>query len=165
MIEMMMMIMMMMMIIEVMMMMMMMMMIEIEIEIEIVIVMMITLNCHHYSYSFIKVTQALDKFGDMVFQRLKMKASEGCRENDRWGKSLSGNSFTAADVPLSAKETCRNWFYKSSCIRELLPRVYIELSLFKCYRFVTDDDFGSILSRITSVIRGDSCHLHVPYCC
>jgi hypothetical protein len=98
----------------------------------------------------------------MVFQRLKMKASEGWRESDRWGKSLSGDSFTAADVPLSAKETCRNWFYKSSCIRELLPRVYIELSLFKCYRFVTDDDFGSILSRITSVIRGNSCHLHVP---
>ena len=128
------------------------------------IVIVIILNCHHYSYSFIKVTQALNKFGDMVFQRLKMKASDGWSENDRWGKSLSGDSFTAADVPLSAKETCRNWFYKSSCIRELLPRVYIELSLFKCYRFVTDDDFGSILSRITSVIRGNSCHLHVPYC-
>ena len=151
----------MMMMIVIMMIMMMMMMMMIVI----VIVMMIILNCHHYSYSFMKVTQALDKFGDMVFQRLKMKASEGCRENDRCGKSLSGVSFTAADVPLSAKETCRNWFYKSSCIRELLPRVYIELSLFKCYRFVTDDDFGSILSRITSVIRGDSCHLHVPYCC
>jgi len=88
-----------------------------------------------------------------------MKASDGWRESDRWGKSLSGDSFTAVDVPLSAKETCRNWFYKSSCIRELLPRVYIELSLFKCYRFVTDDDFGSILSRITSVIRGNTCTL------
>ena len=108
-----------------------------------------------YPYSFIKVTQALDKFGNMVFQRLKMKADEAWKEKDRWNKALA-EDFTSNDVPLPAKETCRNWFYKCACIRELLPRVYLELSLFKCYRFLTDDDFSAILSRVGSVIRGSS---------
>lgn len=54
---------------------------------------------------------------------------------------LSEN-FTPDQVPDSAKETCRNWFYKIASVRELIPRLYpvqtILLSTFH-YKLVLGD--------------------------
>jgi len=43
---------------------------------------------------------------------------------------------------------------KTSCIRELLPRIYIEIALFKCYRFLHDVDMKQTFARIAKQIRG-----------
>lgn len=63
-------------------------------------------------------------------------------------------NFTPDMVPEAAKETCQNWLYKMASIRELVPRLYIEMSFLKCYSFLTRHEFGSALLRITSMIRG-----------
>ena len=100
-----------------------------------------------YPSMFVLLTEVLETFGKLVFERLKSRSEE------IQGKKLS-DDFTSQDVAVEAKETCRNWFYKTACIRELLPRVYIELCVTPCYRFLTDGEFKVILNRISNIIRG-----------
>lgn len=57
-------------------------------------------------------------------------------------------------VPPLAKETCQNWFYKIASIRELLPRLYVEIAILKSYSFLTQTEFNAALLRLTSIIRG-----------
>lgn len=58
------------------------------------------------------------------------------------------------EVPEAAKETCQNWLFKMASIRELLPRLYMEMSLLKCYTFISKEDIKPAIARITLMIRG-----------
>ena len=110
---------------------------------------------------FVLVADILDSFGDLVFERLKLKATDdpSLKKNNNNIKPVKKRelrkNFTHIDVNLEAKETCQNWFYKIACIRELLPRLFIELCLIKCWRFIRPpEDFEEILTRLAKMLRG-----------
>lgn len=75
------------------------------------------------------------------------------RPGSKVAKELPEN-FTAEMVPETVKETCLNWFYKIASIRELLPRLYVEIALLKSYSFLTQNEFNQALLRLTRIIRG-----------
>ncbi|XP_051172865.1 VPS35 endosomal protein-sorting factor-like [Leptopilina boulardi] len=105
-----------------------------------------------YPSKFVLITDILDIFGKLVYERLKMKA-ESHKPGSKSSTSLPEN-FTPDMVPESAKETCQNWFYKIASIRELVPRLFVEMAIIKSYNFLTTSESISALRRITRMIRG-----------
>nr|CCA23468.1 conserved hypothetical protein [Albugo laibachii Nc14] len=106
-----------------------------------------------YPSAFVLVSTILNKFGQLVFDRIRERAC-----SDEFGQTLTSSSlpedFSSAQINVQAKETCRNWFYKTACIRELLPRIYIEVALLQCYRFLSNGEFELIILRLSNMIRG-----------
>ena len=75
-----------------------------------------------YPCVFVLVTDVLDCLGSLVFERIKARARE---DENGVPRATLDDAFTSRDVNIQAKETCRNWFYKTACIRELLPRMCV----------------------------------------
>ncbi|KAG6977409.1 hypothetical protein JG688_00000391 [Phytophthora aleatoria] len=76
-----------------------------------------------YPCVFVLVSDVLDAFGKLVFDRIHARASED--DNGQPLPEPLGEHFMSSDINIQATETCRNWFYKTACIRELLPRIGI----------------------------------------
>ncbi|XP_072943990.1 VPS35 endosomal protein-sorting factor-like [Epargyreus clarus] len=100
-----------------------------------------------YPSKFVLISDILDNFGNLVFDRLKTKS---------YGKKdIHGiQDIDPKQVPEIAKETCQNWMFKMASIRELLPRLYMEMSLLKCYVFISKDEIRPTIARLTTMIRG-----------
>lgn len=105
-----------------------------------------------YPSKFVLITDILDIFGKLVYERLRTK-SDYYAPGSKVPTCLPEN-FTADMVPESAKETCRNWFYKIASIRELVPRLYVEMAILKSYSFLTSGEFSQALLRLTRMVRG-----------
>lgn len=58
----------------------------------------------------------------------------------------NADNFSPKDVPEVARETCRNWFFKIASIRELLPRIYVEMAIIKCYAFLSQNSYRFVSS-------------------
>ncbi|KAH8369160.1 hypothetical protein KR009_002879, partial [Drosophila setifemur] len=99
-----------------------------------------------YPSQFVLITDILDVFGKLVYDRLKGKASG----------DPGASAATLEREREAARDTCQNWFYKIASIRELLPRLYLEMSIFKCYKFLTSScgDYERLLLRLTHQLRG-----------
>ncbi|EFA82898.1 hypothetical protein PPL_03676 [Heterostelium album PN500] len=102
-----------------------------------------------YPSKWVIATEILDTFGNMVYERIqsRIKSSQDKDPTKR-------NEHIYID---QAKETCRNWFYKIASIRELLPRLYIEIAILRCYEFIEGDPNTApqeVVTRINQMIRG-----------
>lgn len=117
-----------------------------------------------YPSMFVLLTDILDTFGDLVFLRLydRTVSSTPAPSTSTTQQSQQQQQtqqlpphFLEHDVSAAAKETVRNWFYKTACIRELLPRVYIEMALLKSCRFLLKpDEIIETVNRLARQIRG-----------
>ncbi|XP_041977669.1 VPS35 endosomal protein-sorting factor-like isoform X2 [Aricia agestis] len=99
-----------------------------------------------YPSKFVLITDILHKFGNLVYDRLKHKSFGS--------KVIEFQDIQSELVPEAAKETCQNWMFKMASIRELLPRLYMEMSLLKCYVFTSRGEIKPAIDRITIMIRG-----------
>uniref|UniRef100_A0AAX7TBX9 VPS35 endosomal protein-sorting factor-like n=1 Tax=Astatotilapia calliptera TaxID=8154 RepID=A0AAX7TBX9_ASTCA len=98
-----------------------------------------------YPSKFVLITDILDTFGRLVYDRIWTMCSDP--------RPLPDN-FTVEDVNDTAKETCLNWFYKIASIRELLPRLYVEAAILKCNRFLNKSGIQETLPRLSAMVRG-----------
>lgn len=105
-----------------------------------------------YPTQFVLITDILDNFGKLVYERLRCKA-DYFEAGSNATKSLPEN-FTPDMVSSDVKETCMNWFYKIASIRELLPRLYLEIALLKSLSFLSQNEYEATLKRLCYSIRG-----------
>ncbi|XP_072311686.1 VPS35 endosomal protein-sorting factor-like isoform X1 [Eucyclogobius newberryi] len=98
-----------------------------------------------YPSKFVLITDIMDTFGQLVYDRIWSMCSEPQPLSD---------AFTCDEVNDTAKETCLNWFFKIASIRELLPRLYVEASILKCNRFMNKTGIPTTLPRLTAMVRG-----------
>ena len=105
-----------------------------------------------YPQKFILLTDILDTFGQLVLGRMK-----------KLTKHHSGGKINIDDddlnidyslIPDKVQEICMNWFLKSACIREVLPRIYLELALVSCHKFMQRRVQQSDLLRLSKMVRG-----------
>ncbi|XP_022114343.2 VPS35 endosomal protein-sorting factor-like isoform X1 [Pieris rapae] len=99
-----------------------------------------------YPSKFILISDVLDTFGSLVFDRLKNKSFGN--------KNLKFQDIDPHTVLEIAKETCQNWLFKMASIRELLPRVYMEIALLQCNVFISREEMKPTINRLTKMIRG-----------
>lgn len=74
-----------------------------------------------YPQQFVHVTDLLDFFSNLVYERLLKKGSK-----ERMIAELPklSKNFLIHEVLEQTRITARNWFGKISEIRELIPRIY-----------------------------------------
>eukprot|EP01002_Notosolenus_urceolatus_P004682 NODE_223_length_2447_cov_13.752294_g174_i0.p1 GENE.NODE_223_length_2447_cov_13.752294_g174_i0~~NODE_223_length_2447_cov_13.752294_g174_i0.p1 ORF type:complete len:797 (-),score=259.87 NODE_223_length_2447_cov_13.752294_g174_i0:57-2447(-) len=108
-----------------------------------------------YPSLVVLVHKVLDAFGDLVYTRIRRRAAPSDPKTGRPMGHQSG-PLHPKNVSEEAQEMCKNWLYKVASIRELGPRILVEMALWKCTTLLHDDakllakDFG----RFAAQIRG-----------
>ncbi|VDK77399.1 unnamed protein product [Litomosoides sigmodontis] len=101
-----------------------------------------------YPRQFVLVTDVLDEFGHLVYDRLYSKANKECAEV---GLNELPDNFTVDDVPKQTRDVARNWFCKIGDITEFLPRFYVETALIGCIRFFDSESLSVNLLRLARI--------------
>lgn len=108
-----------------------------------------------YPAIFMMTAGLIEYFGQVVFERLF---------NIAFGDYPPDDNILPSQISEATKDTTRNWFLKISCIRELHSRVFIELALLRCYKFL-QIDLSKDLKRLIKQIRGMASPVLSTYAC
>ena len=103
-----------------------------------------------YCHKFLLISEFIDNFSKLVYERI-CKLAFGSKQQVDFSKITPqvGNQL--------AKEVCTNWIMKTCCIRELLPRIYIDISFLGMFKFMmTDEELEMKILNISYMIRGIS---------
>ncbi|KAL4554184.1 hypothetical protein LXL04_037361 [Taraxacum kok-saghyz] len=131
-----------------------------KLSIKVARLLMDTSVAQFYPTLFVLATDIMDMLGDMVWDRIKQKAEFG----DDGTKICSlSDDFDANSICFEAKETCTNWFRKIASVHDLLPRIYLELAILPCWRFLQDDVINDLM-RLVTMIKGVADPLASAYC-
>ena len=103
-----------------------------------------------YCHKFLIISEFIDNFSKLVYDRI-CKLAFGSKQQIDFSK-------ISPDVGApQAKDICMNWIMKTCCIRELLPRIYIDMSFLGMFKFImTDDELEKKILNIAYMIRGIS---------
>ena len=102
-----------------------------------------------YCHKFLLISDFIDIFSKLVYERIcklafGSKVQDFSKINPQVGNQL-------------AKEVCTNWIMKTCCIRELLPRIYIDIAFLGMFKFImTDEEIEMKILNIAYMIRGIS---------
>ena len=103
-----------------------------------------------YTHKFLLIADILDNFARLVYERI-LKLSFGSN------KLIDFSNINPTIGTQAAKDVCTNWIYKCCCIRELLPRIYIDISFLGIFKFImTDQELEQKILTISKMIRGIS---------
>ena len=103
-----------------------------------------------YTHKFLLIADILDNFARLVYERI-LKLSFGSN------KLIDFSNINPTIGTQAAKDVCANWIYKCCCIRELLPRIYIDISFLGIFKFImTDQELEQKILTISKMIRGIS---------
>ena len=105
-----------------------------------------------YPSRFVLIADILNMFGDLVYMRTYKKCAYYPP-----GSSVAKDipvDFTPDMVPHSAKETAKNWFFKTASIRLVIPRFYVGVALLRCNMFLDGNAFEMALVRLSGMLRG-----------
>ena len=103
-----------------------------------------------YCHKFLLISEFIDNFSRLVYERI-CKLAFGSKQKVDFSK------ITPQVGNQNAKEVCMNWIMKTCCIRELLPRIYIDISFLGMFKFImTDAELETKILNIAFMIRGIS---------
>ncbi|KAL3503536.1 hypothetical protein ACH5RR_037985 [Cinchona calisaya] len=133
---------------------------SLKLSIKVARLLMDTSVVEFYPTLFVLAVDVMDMLGDLVWERIRQKAEYS--EDGTFICSLPEN-FEASNICDRAKETCNNWFSKIGSIRELLPRIYLEVAILPCWCFLINNPLSS-LQRLVMMTRGIADPLASAYC-
>ncbi|KAK9209763.1 hypothetical protein WN944_002131 [Citrus x changshan-huyou] len=133
---------------------------SLKLSIKVARLLMDTSVLQFYPTLFVLAAEIMDMLGNLVWERIKQKAEFG---EDGSRLCYLSENFKEINICVEAKETCNNWFCKVGSVRELLPRIYLELAILPCWRFLNDRPANS-LQHLVLMTRGLADPLASAYC-